>query len=102
MADNLNNIFGKLKSIRENLVKLNQSRRTPEVLGTRYNEASQVYAEYIKCSGIIDEQISKEEIKGSDIIEVKEICIRINTIFTQIQEFCSVNKTSKENRNGEV
>lgn len=89
MTDKLSDILYKLKSLRERLVKLNKSKRTPEALNKGLNEASQHYAEYLKCSDTIDEQIDSEEIKGSDIIQIKEICIRINTTYTQIQEFCS-------------
>ncbi|KAG7308317.1 hypothetical protein JYU34_005511 [Plutella xylostella] len=95
MADKLKNIICKLKLIKDNLVKLSQARRTPETLKNKYDEASRVYAEYVKCSELIDEQICNSEIKGSDIIEIKEICVRINTIYTQIQEFCSVSSTKE-------
>lgn len=50
MANSLSNIFEKLKLIRENLVKLNKSRRTHDILNKRLNEASHIFEDFIKCS----------------------------------------------------
>lgn len=88
MADLLLEIYTDLKTFKENLFKLNKNRRIEKILKEKLEEATAIYSDYIEKAEIIDKQIVEGKIKSTEIIKVKEICVRIESLYVRIEEFC--------------
>lgn len=88
MGDLLLEIYADLKTFKENLFKLNKNRRIEKVLKEKLEEATAIYNDYIKKAEIIDKQIVEGKIKSTEILKVKEISVRIESLYIRIEEFC--------------
>lgn len=88
MTEQLLDLYNQLKTFKENLLKLNRSRRTKKILDEKLEEASLIYVEYVKCSSLIEDNIEKGQIKSADIVKIKEINSNIDKLFQRIEEFC--------------
>lgn len=95
MLEELNLIYRDIKSLKENLIKLNKSRRTEKLLNEKLNEATLLYNRYLVCAETLDNKIRKCEYSSDDIIYSKEISIRIETLYNKIEQFCNSNIESQ-------
>ncbi|KAL0881980.1 hypothetical protein ABMA27_001732 [Loxostege sticticalis] len=91
MFEELDLIYSEIKGLKENLIKLNKSRRTEKILNEKLNEATLLYSRYLSCADDLDSEIRKGTYKNNDIIYSKEICIRIESLYSKIEEFCNSN-----------
>ncbi|KAH9639627.1 hypothetical protein HF086_010034 [Spodoptera exigua] len=89
MALELNDIYEKLRKLKENLFKLSLERRTPERLKEKLNEATIIYNDYSVLLVSIRKQIDNKTISGESLSLVKSHCDKIVELNAQIQEFCS-------------
>ncbi|KAF9416260.1 hypothetical protein HW555_006334 [Spodoptera exigua] len=85
----LNDIYEKLRKLKENLFKLSLERRTPERLKEKLNEATIIYNDYSVLFVSIRKQIDNKTISGESLSLVKSHCDKIVELNAQIQEFCS-------------
>lgn len=89
MAELLLEVNEKLKIIKENLVKLNQSRRVKTVVKPKLEEANIIYTEFNSRNELIEEKIKNNEIKGTDLVIINKLILAIKTTYSQIVEFCN-------------
>lgn len=89
MVKELNNVYKKLKKLKENTFKLGIDRRTEETLEKCYRKAKELYQEYLQCTDNLNTKIINDEIKGSDIVYIKELCTRTEYLYYQIESFCT-------------
>lgn len=89
MAHELNDIFEKLRLLKENLIKLSYEKRTPERLSEKFKEATVVFNHYTDLIPIIQKQIDKKELSGESLLLIKSFSKRIKKIYSEIKEFCS-------------
>ncbi|KAH9639839.1 hypothetical protein HF086_015690 [Spodoptera exigua] len=90
MALELNDIYEKLRKLKDNLFKLSLERRTPERLKEKLNEATIIINnDYSVLLVSIRKQIDNKTISGESLSLVKSHCDKIVELNAQIQEFCS-------------
>lgn len=89
MAHELNDIYEKLRKVKENLFKLSFERRTPERLKEKLNEATIVYNNYSVLLPSIRNQIDDKTFSGESLSLIKSHCDKIAELYSQIQEFCN-------------
>lgn len=89
MVLELNDIYEKLRKLKENLFKLSLERRTPERLKEKLNEATIIYNDYSVLLVSIRKQIDDKIFSGESLLLVKSHCDKIVELYAQIQEFCS-------------
>lgn len=93
MVQELDNVYENFKKLKETIFKLAIDKRTEERLSQYFLKAKELYQEYLRCSVNLDTKIENNEIKGSDIIHIKELCTRTEYLYYQIEGFCT-QKTS--------
>lgn len=89
MVEELSSVYESIKKLKDNTFKLAKDKRTVSTLQKHLNNATALYKKYLTCSENLDAQISSNVIKGSDILHIKEICIRIENLYYQVEEFCT-------------
>lgn len=95
MASELKEIYGKLKSIKEYLIKLGPSRRTPKVKKEKCSEASTLYSRYNLAEELVIKQISSKELNDRDIKIVTELCKNIKSLYLRIKELTELTELTE-------
>ena len=80
MTHELNDVLENLKLIRDNLVKLNYQKRTPDRLKEKLDEANIVFNRYSVLVSSISKQIEKRNLVG-------KVCPSFNIIVIRLKKF---------------
>lgn len=99
MITKLAEIYCKLANIRKNLIKLSYDRRKPELLNTKLDEASVIYAEYLGLTVDLDEFIKKQPLGSQQLLDIQYRCDSIKSLYSEIDELCSRTYTSSSGEN---
>lgn len=89
MADEIKNIYARLRNIKDNLVKLSYPRRTQTVLQQKLNEAIQLRIQFDECMLLILEQTKLSNIESNVLEEIQSYCDLFKDSYEQIESFCS-------------
>lgn len=96
MAAKLKELHGRLKSIKENLVKIGPTRRIDKVKEEKLSLTNLLYDEYCKIKEIIEKETAEGKYKTPDVESIEILCSDIKSYYIKITELCTVTEVERK------